>query len=209
MVGAGGHGREIVGILRRAGEPVDGIVADTVDDHTAVDRIGVDVLGPLDWLADRTRRVAVAIGSIAGRQKVVGRLAEIAPGLRFPPVVDPGALMADDVVLADGVVLFPRTVVSTNVTLGPHVHLNTASVVSHDGRLGAFTTLSPGCLLNGAVTAGTAVFFGTGSIVIPGCGLGDGAIVAAGSVVIGDVAAGATVVGVPAAPTRANTSITG
>ena len=60
------------------------------------------------------------------------------------PLIHPAATVASDNRIGDGVLLAAGARVTTNVTLGRHVHLNVNAVVSHDCVVGDYTTLSPG-----------------------------------------------------------------
>jgi sugar O-acyltransferase (sialic acid O-acetyltransferase NeuD family) len=202
VVGAGGHGRELIDTLAALGR-TDGrwrVLGVVDDDPTAnrerLDRLGVAVLGPLSWLEEHPHPFAMGIGTSATRRIVARRLD--AAGCPAPAVVHPGASVGSDSQLGDGVVVFERTVVTTNVTIGRHSHLNVGCAVQHDTVVGDYVQFSPGVYVNGDCTIGHDVFLGTGAIVTRGCRVGDGARIGAGAVVLADVPEGQTVVGVPA-----------
>jgi sugar O-acyltransferase (sialic acid O-acetyltransferase NeuD family) len=174
------------------------------------------VIGGRDvWtLAEAARRhpaafVVVAVGDPHLRSRLVELAA--AAGLRpSPPLVHPGVwteLDAGTVKLAEGVVICPGSIVTTNVEIGAHAQINVACTVMHDCRVGAFSTLSPGVHLSGNNVLDPSVFVGSGAVTVHGLPerplrIGRGAVIGAGAVVTRDVAAGATVVGVPAREVR-------
>lgn len=200
IVGAGGHGRETLDIVEaiNAAEPTwtfQGFVDDGEINEERLRRRVVANLGTTDTLTDSGAHYVIGIGSPALRAMLDERLT--AWGRPAATLVHPTATIASDNRIAHGVVLAAGARVTTNVTLGRHVHVNINAVVSHDCVVGDYTTLSPGVLVNGDVELGRQVFLGTGAIVTPGVSIGDGAVIGAGAVVIGDVPAGVTVTGVP------------
>jgi acetyltransferase-like isoleucine patch superfamily enzyme len=81
--------------------------------------------------------------------------------------------------------------------------INIGCTLSHDVRLGAFATLSPGVHIAGNVVIGERATIGIGANIINGTPsrplvIGPDSLVAAGATVIHDVAAGTVVGGVPA-----------
>jgi sugar O-acyltransferase (sialic acid O-acetyltransferase NeuD family) len=209
VVGAGGHGREVLDVVdarRASGDTryeVVGMVADRADADLLVRRgvrhLGVVdelVAGPLPGVPAGTVLV-VAIGDPVSRDALVRRLG--AAGWAWADaLVHPAASIGADVELGEGVVVSAGARVTTNVRIGDHAQLNVNAVVSHDCRVEAHATLSPGALVNGTVHLGTGAFLGTGAIVTPGRRVGDWAVVGAGAVVVRDVPERVTAIGVPA-----------
>ena len=121
-------------------------------------------------------------------------------GHRFATVVHPRAIVARDVALGAGAVVFAGAVLNPGAAVGPLAVVNTAATIDHDSTLAECAQVGPGGRVAGEVSIGARAFIGTGAIVLPGRSVGEDAIVGAGAVVTRDVPAGTTVVGVPAAP---------
>ena len=205
IVGAGGHGREVFDTLSaiNAASPGTWRVLGFVDDgDVAVDRLarlGSRLLGGTDHLATEPGWYTLGIGTSGTRRALAERLAT--SGCRAATVMHPGAHIGVDVELGEGVIVFDRSTITTNVRIGRHTHLNVGCAVQHDTVVGDFVQFSPGVLVNGDCRIEDDVFLGSGAIVTRGCTVGRGARVGAGAVVLDDVAAGSTVVGIPARPT--------
>lgn len=205
IVGAGGHGREILDIVEATNAVAPqwdclGFAADE-GDVALLSARGLPLLGPPRSVHEVADRFVLAIGW-PGPRRDVARSLDDAPGEQAARSVDalvhPTAVLGSQIRHGVGLVVFPGAVVTTNVVLGDHVHLNVGVVVSHDCVLGDFVTISPGALVNGNVEIGDDVFVGTAAAVLPGVRIGRGAVIAAGAVVTADVPAGATARGVPA-----------
>ena len=196
IVGAGGHGREVLDIVEAHPDwSFRGFVADPAPDSELLERRGALFLGSV---ADIPRDVAYTIGIGDGevRRRIDTELTDL--GLEAAVLVHPAATLGSDFLLDAGVQVAAGGRITTNVRLGRHVQVNVNAVVSHDCRVGDYSTLSPGAHLNGAVSLGEGVFMGTGAIAVPGVSIGSNATIGAGAVVVDDVPAGVTAVGVPA-----------
>jgi sugar O-acyltransferase (sialic acid O-acetyltransferase NeuD family) len=205
VVGAGGHGRELIATIDalNAVHPtwtVLGVVDDAPTHPERLARLGTMVLGDLAWLDRHPSTYALGIGTSEVRARLDEHLT--AQGMEPATVVHPGAWIGPDVRLGDGVVVYDRCTVTTNVDIGRHSHLNVGCAVQHDSVVGAMVQMSPGVLVNGDCEIGDGAFLGSGAVITRGCRVGRGARVGAGAVVLSDVPDGATWVGVPAREVR-------
>lgn len=206
VVGAGGFGRETIDVVEAviaAGGALELLgVIDSGPREVDLERLesrGVSYLGTEDeWFATTSgvERFVVAIGSPAVRESVVRRFTD--EGLHPATVIHPLAVVGSQAQIGEGVVIAAGVQVSTNVTIGDHVHLNPGSIVGHDATLADFVSVNPGAIVSGNVVVERTVLLGAGSIVLQGLTVGPGSTVGAAACATKDVTAGTTVIGVPA-----------
>lgn len=204
IVGRGGFGREVLDVVEAINEvarcfEVVGFVDDRFDEPDEVaDRRHIPTLGPVSALAELGRRYAIGIGSTADRAAIDA--AATAAGLEPVTLHHPWATFGGDDRVGPGSVVCSGARVTTNVSVGRHLHLNLNSTIGHDCVIGDHVTINPSVNVSGNVTLQDRVNMGTKSVVIPGITIGADAVVGAGAVVVRDIPAGATAVGVPARP---------
>ena len=199
IVGAGGFGREMYQAVMATPSFRErhGITSIAYLDDGTPTLLQAPIVATIDGYAKQAGDIGLcAIGSPQARRAVVSRLAS--KGLVFPAFVDDRAHVGDPVALAEGVVVCCGSVLTVDIEIGAHTHINTHCTIGHDVVIGDHCTLSSQCNLTGGVRVGNGVFFGTAATVIPGKSVGDGARVGAGSVVVRSVKADVTVFGNPA-----------
>ena len=200
IIGAGGHGKVVLDILRAAGRfnPIGYVDADTRLFGTKVG--GLQVLGPNNVLPRlRQQGVAhaiVAIGDNRTRQRYVATLG--GEGFELVSAIHPSAFVSPTAKLGRNVVVGPNASVITEARIGDATIVNTGAIVEHECEVGQAVHVAPGACLAGRVRVGACAFVGIGAQVIQCLSVGEGATVGAGAVVLQDVPDGATVVGVPA-----------
>jgi len=111
--------------------------------------------------------------------------------------IHPTAVVMDDVILHENVVLFPRTIVSYKAEVYPGVIVNTGAQIDHHNVIYHCAGIDPGVVTAGNVTVKKFAQIHTGAVIINKIRIGEGAIIGAGSVIIRDVPDYVTVVGVP------------
>lgn len=198
IVGAGGHGRELADIvhtIHSVDESVSllGVVDDGDPDRASLARAGIRFLGAQSVLAGRELDIYLGVGSPTVRAQLAIESPDPSSCL-----IHPTAYIGSDSQIGWGSVLAQGVIVTTNVEIGRHSHINVATSISHDCRIGDFVTVAPGARLTGNVSVGDQVYIGAAATVLPGLRIGRGATVGAGAVVTKDVPSGSTVMGVPA-----------
>ena len=187
IIGAGGHGRVVLDILRQNAQ--------------------YQVLGFLDsnpLLHGRRMDGKPVLGDMSRLPELAGRGVEGAVvaigdnGVRLINAIHPSANLADNVTLGRNVVIAAGALVCAHCQIADSVILNTGCIVDHESRIGTAVHVCPGARLAGRVVVDAGAFVGIGATIVQSVRIGSDAIVGAGAVVIADVAPMSTVVGVPA-----------
>lgn len=202
VLGAGGHAKVVIDVLRAAGH---GVVAVFDDDpgRQGEEFRGARIAGAIaDAEAYAAREgvhhFIVAIGNNVARL-TLGRRLEAA-GLLPLVAVHPSAVIAPGVCIGGGTVVMPGVCINADTRIAGHAIINTGARVDHDCVIGEGVHLAPGTVLCGSVAVGELAFLGAGVTAIPGMRLGARCVVAAGGVVVRPVADDMMVRGVPARP---------
>ncbi|MDO3705948.1 acetyltransferase [Micromonospora sp. C28SCA-DRY-2] len=207
VVGCGGHGREVLTIARAmdaaAGRPrwrLLGFLDDRPSEQNLkrVQRLDVPYLGGLAWLRDAppdTHHV-IGIGDPRVRRAVGQRVDRY--GTPAASLVHPAATIGPDTVHGPGFVAFAGARVTTNVTIGRHVHLNQNVTVGHDSTFADYVSVNPLAAVSGDCHLAEGVLIGTTAAVLQGLRVGRDSTVGAGACVVRDVPEGVVVKGVPA-----------
>lgn len=204
LIGAGGHGKVVLDIVRAQGRynPIGVVDDDPSLEGTAVG--GVPIVGSGHHLPrlrqQKVRYAIVAIGDNRARLEYAAVLRE--QGFELVNAIHPTAFVSPTAQIGVNVVIAPNATVITEARLADSVTVNTAAVVDHECEIAEGVHVGPGVHLAGRVRVGMGAFIGLGANVIERRTVGEYAMVGAGAVVIQDVPDHATVVGVPARTVR-------
>lgn len=207
VVGAGGFGREVLDVVDAVNLSADAplwSVTGVVDDHPSdqnLERLqsrGVRYLGPssavLGW--GTPTHYVVGVGSPHARRAI--SMAFDAAGFTAATLIHPSVTFGHDVEIGSGSVICAGVRLTTNISLGRHVHLNLNSTVGHDSRVGDFTSANPLSSISGDCVIEDEVLIGVGGVVLNGLTVGRGSTVGGSACVVKDVLPGVVVKGIPA-----------
>ena len=200
-IGAGGHAKVVLDILRLMNEyRVVGLL-DPGCIGASVS--GVPVLGG-DELLPRLRADGVAsaflgVGGVGDNALRIRLFEKVqAAGFTFINAIHPASVLAPSIQLGQGITIMAGVIVNPDTRIGDNVIINTGAIVEHDCEIASHVHISPGAVLCGGVRVGIGAHVGAGATVRQYITVGERAVVGAGAVVVKDVPPGAVVVGVPA-----------
>ena len=197
VLGAGGHAKVVIEILRASGYQVDFCVG---GEDSSQFCMGVPVLrGDQHLLQLRDQGYVMlfpAIGSNAIRQRVTAFAQSL--GFTLINAISSRAVVSPSAVLGIGISIMSGAVINAESSIGDLTIINTGATVDHECQIGFCSHVAPQCALAGNVTVGRHVFLGIGTVVIPDVTIGDNATTGSGSVVISNIAAATHAHGNPA-----------
>ena len=201
VLGGGGHAKAVIGILKTM--PSFRILGYTApsDSGPILDICHLGGDGELAGLVTVHRDLcaALGIGQLAiGKRRMGLMTAAGGFGLKFPPIVSPNALIAEEVAIGAGATIMHMSVVNSGTSIGAGDILNTNCVVEHDCSIGDFVHVAPGATLCGGVRIGSGSMIGAGATVIEGIRIAENCLIGAGATVVRDVNEPGVYVGCPA-----------
>ncbi len=201
VLGAGGHAKVLLDMLRLQGQAILGVTDADAARHGA-SHAGYRVVGGDDAVLQHDPagvRLVNGIGSTGDPQARRRLFDEFKRrGYVFQNVIHPSAIIAADTVLEEGTQVMAGAVIQPGSRIGMNTIINTSASVDHDCTVGAHAHLAPGVTLSGSVRIGDGTHVGTGACVIQGVAIGENCVIGAGAAVLADIPAGTRAAGVPA-----------
>lgn len=197
VVGAGGHAKVVVELLRESGYEVFCCIGTTAANHTCLGApvlIGDHHLSQLR--AEGHVRSIVAIGDNLLRLRLMRIVRDI--GYELVNAIGTNAKISPSAEIGRGVAIMNGAVINANAIIRDCAIVNTGATIDHDCQLGLGVHIAPQCGVAGSVSIGDGAFLGIGSVVIPGIKIGRNVILGAGSVVTSDLPPNVVAVGAPA-----------
>ena len=202
-IGAGGHARVVIEILRLSGGyEIIGLL-DQKEELWGTSVSGIKVLGNDNMLgeihAGGVRCAFIGVGVVqrtTHRQRIHEQVRR--NGFVLARAVHPKAVVSVDAEIGEGPTIMAGAIVNVAARIGENVIINSGAIIEHDCVIADHVHVATGAHLSGGVIVHTGALIGIGAVIKQGITVGRDAVVGAGAVVIKDVADGATVVGVPA-----------
>jgi sugar O-acyltransferase (sialic acid O-acetyltransferase NeuD family) len=187
IIGAGGFAREI---KKHMGDPKIKLFVN--DEFWVENKENIYKLSDFD--VNRYQAI-IAIGDPYDRLRVVNSLP---PNTKFYSYIHESVIiLSDDVEIGEGSILCAGCILTTNIKIGSHCHLNLQTTIGHDTVIGDFFTTAPGVKISGNCNIGDRVYFGTNSSVREKITICNNVTIGLNSGVVKDITISGTYGGVP------------
>lgn len=204
LIGAGGHCKVIIDILKNIDEyEIVGITDGRINGKV----LNIPIIGDDSMLQklykDGVRYAFIcvgALGNMEARNVIYNKLKQI--GFELPILIHKSAIISPYVFIDEGTCVMPGAIINPDTIIGVNCIINTGSVVEHDCKIGDNTHISPKVAIAGGVNIGHNTHIGIGSSIIQNKNIGNNVTIGAGAVVISDVEDNALALGIPAKTIR-------
>jgi sugar O-acyltransferase (sialic acid O-acetyltransferase NeuD family) len=155
IIGAGGFAREV---KKHMGNPKIKLFVN--DEFWVENEENIYKLSDFD--VDKYE-VIIAIGNPVDRFNVVKNLP---PNTKFYTYIHESVIiLSENIEIGKGSIICAGCILTTNIKLGKHTHLNLQTTIGHDTIVGDYFTTAPGVKISGNCNIGERVYFGTNSSV--------------------------------------------
>ena len=202
VVGASGHARVVLDILRLQGlYEVAGLLDTyrpegiTCSGHRVIGTcrdLRPLVSGGLVWGG------IVAIGDNWMRSRVVDEIRGFVPDFPFITAIHPSAQIAEDAVIGEGSAVMAGAVINPGCELGEFCIVNTRASLDHDSVMERYASLGPAAATGGCVRIGAYSVIGIGAVVLQDIQVGNHSVVGANATVLKNVPSQVVAYGSPA-----------
>lgn len=150
---------------------------------------------PLSLFDPEKYELIIAVGSPVDRKKIVDKLPK---NTKYFTYIDDRAIILDkNVIIGEGSIICANVIITTNVQIGKHCHINLSSTIGHDVVLKNFITISPSVNVSGNCEIGNFTYIGTNSSIREKITICDNVIVGLNSGVVKNITESGTYVGSP------------
>lgn len=200
IFGTGGFGREVLCLLmdnfKNSGTDYRDVACFMIDDedYTVNEVMEVPVIRKSEFDASRYK-IIVGVGEPSIRRKIVESLpAET----EYATLIHHTAILSHSISIGEGSIICAGCILTCNINIGKHAHLNLQTTVGHDCIIGDYFTTAPGVRISGICTIGDEVYFGTNASIRQKINVCDHITIGMGATVVKDLQDPGIYVGSPA-----------
>ena len=154
LIGSGGFAREIKTHIG------DESMICFVDD---IYYVGDTYTLPLSHFNPNEYEVLIAIGDPRARYEISNRLPKNTK--YFTHINKQANILDKNIEIGEGSVICAGCILTTNIKIGKHAHLNLQTTIGHDTTIGNFFTTAPGAKISGNCVIHDLVYIGTNASV--------------------------------------------
>lgn len=199
IYGTGGFAREVALILWENGD--FNRFGGFVDLDITISKLGSQtimnkpVLTEDQFLSLSESSLVIGVGAPHIREKIVRSLPA---NTHYESVIHHSVKINPWINIGNGSVICAGSILTVNISLGAHTHLNLDTTIGHDVSAGDYFTTAPSVNVSGECKFGDRVYLGTGSATRQGLNIANDVVVGMGAMLVKSAIDSGTYVGIPA-----------
>ena len=199
IIGAGGFGKEtlccLIDSIAHTSLKIEDIACFLVsDEHVDTDFVLDIPVVPLSQFNPKHYDVVVAIGDPVSRRKMVESLPK---KTTFTTIIHPKASISKWVEIGEGSIITAGVVLTCDIKIGKHAHINLHTSIGHDCQIGDYFTTAPAANISGHCHFGNGIYIGTNASIRQNITICDNVIVGMGGVVLRNIDESGVYIGNP------------
>lgn len=188
IIGAGGFAREVRSYI---GHPEMFMFVDD-EYYTQNDNF----IFPISTFNPEAYQVIIAIGDPMDRFDMVQKLPK---NTKYWTYIHPTAQIYSPLEnIGKGSIICPGVIITNNVNIGDHTHLNLLTTIGHDCEIGNYFTAAPGAKISGNCKIYSGVYVGTNASILEKLSIHSSVTIGLNAGVVKNIEESGTYVGVPA-----------
>lgn len=199
IAGTGGFSKEVLSLITDLGRYNEVLGFIEPDEIFSANKLPASIMGkpifPYSSVNSIEHIVSIAIGNSKIREKVTSQLPS---DIEYITLIHPSAVISQWVELGEGSVVCAGSIITCEIKIGKHAHLNLNTTIGHDCIIGNYFTSAPNVNVSGNCIFSNHVYFGTSSCVKQGVSICENVTIGMGAVVTKNILSPGIYIGSPA-----------
>lgn len=184
IIGAGGFAKEVLCLITDLGRSND-VCCFMETDEFYKKRTVLDIrVEPISNFNSEKYKAIVAVGDPHGREKIIKQLPK---STKFETLIHPNITISKWNKIGEGSIICAGCILTCNIELGQHTHVNLDCTIGHDCKIGDYFTAAPSVNISGKCKIGKKVYIGTNSAIRDKISICDEVTIGMGSIVVKDI----------------------
>lgn len=195
VIGAGGHTRSALNLLKSKYKDSDILIYDNTYDPANDEFImNIKLSGDISHI-DKGSKIFLSVGDNTRREKLFDLYKDqILKDNLFHEI----SFCEKEIKFGISNQIYANSYINSDVKIGDNNIINSGAIIEHEVNIGNHNHIAVGAKICGRVTIGDRCMIGANSTIIDKVTICDDVIIGAGSVVIKDITTKGTYVGIPA-----------
>ncbi len=199
VIGAKGHAREVLDILRVTSQKDKILFFDNITKYlpneTFYDHYIIKTIDEAEKILKTNPKFCLALGGSFIRNKLYNLFLSLG-GIPVD-VISPESKISTLAKVGNGLNMMAFSSILGNAIVGDGTLINAYASIHHDVHIGEFCEISPGARILGNCKIGKRCIIGSNAVILPGCEIVDDVVIGAGSVVTKNIISSGVYIGAP------------